>query len=57
MLVKRRPGVLGELVTEFGLKLNMAIVPSEGNAINVLTKSGKGLVKGVGRIEAKCNCG
>ncbi|XP_029642717.1 uncharacterized protein LOC115217217 [Octopus sinensis] len=38
MLVKRRLGVLGELIAEFGLKLNVLFVPSERNRADALTR-------------------
>ncbi|XP_029641347.1 uncharacterized protein LOC115216286 [Octopus sinensis] len=38
MLVKCRLGVLGELIAEFGLKLNVVLVPSEKNRADALTR-------------------
>ncbi|XP_014789427.1 uncharacterized protein LOC106883070 [Octopus bimaculoides] len=38
VLVKRRLGVLGELIAEFGLKLNVVFVPSERNRADALTR-------------------
>lgn len=49
--MKRRLGVLGELIGEFGLKLIVVFV-SDRNKTYVLTRLKKGLLRGAGRIEA-----
>ena len=38
MLVKRRLGMLGDLIQEFGLNLQLSFVPSEKNKVDVLTR-------------------
>ncbi|GAB1600005.1 hypothetical protein Ahia01_000278000, partial [Argonauta hians] len=38
MLIKRRLGILSELVTEFGLSLRVTFVPSERNKADALTR-------------------
>lgn len=38
MIIKRRLGILGELIDEFHLKLRVIYVPSEKNKADVLTR-------------------
>ena len=44
MIVKRRLGILGELISEFELQIKPGFVPSERNKADTLTRNKKTVV-------------
>ena len=53
MIVKRRLGILSELLSEYGIALRMTLVPSEKNKADVLTRVKRTWLKAPEEPEAK----